>query len=295
MTASAFGCPNPSYQFWILSPGASTWRIAQPYSTNPVFNWNPSAKTGTYRITVWARDANSPGRLRNALGTWDSSTNSQHTAATATACTAIDNVAAPPSPLHAGSVITFTASATGCPNPSYELWVLAPGARTWRIVKPYGTNAVFSWNTAGNPAGTYRIAAWARDAASPGTFVNALGRRDISIDSQLTLVPATACMSVSDAAAPPSTSTPGTAVTFTAAASDCPNARYQFWMLAPGARAWQVVQAYSPNAVFIWDTTGKAAGIYRITVWARDSQSPGTTGGTTGTWDTSNDSEYTIG
>jgi hypothetical protein len=173
--------------------------------------------------------------------------------------------------------------------------VFAPGARSWQIARPYSTNSAFTWNTAGKPVGTYRITAWAKDANSPGTFANALGRRDISNDSQHTLVPATACMSVSDAAAPPSPSIAGTPVTFTAAASDCPNPRYQFWMLAPGSGTWQIVQPYGPNPVFNWDTTGKGTGTYRVTVWARDAASPGTAGNTAGTWDTTNDGEYLVG
>ena len=58
-TASAAGCPNPRYQFWILAPGGS-WTVAQPYSSNATFNWNTSAlPAGGYRYSVWARDASS--------------------------------------------------------------------------------------------------------------------------------------------------------------------------------------------------------------------------------------------
>ena len=70
-------------------------------------------------------------------------------------------------------------------------------------------------------------------------------------------------------------------MTFTASASGCPHPLYQFWILRPGSQ-WQVVQAYSSSATFIWSTTGLAPGSYLYTVWARDSSSPGTSCGSLG-------------
>src|SRR5262249_53070514 len=37
VTGSATGCSGPLYEFWVLAPGSSTWRLAQPYSTSPTF------------------------------------------------------------------------------------------------------------------------------------------------------------------------------------------------------------------------------------------------------------------
>ena len=60
------------YQFWMLAPGSSTWTIAQPYSTSATFNWDTSAlPAGTYRFSVWVRDASSTGTISSSLGTCD--------------------------------------------------------------------------------------------------------------------------------------------------------------------------------------------------------------------------------
>src|SRR5216683_3622962 len=77
-------------------------------------------------------------------------------------------------------------------------------------------------------------------------------------------------------AAPTSPAAAGTAVTWTPAASGCPNPQYQFWILAPGSGAWTVAQAYSTSAAFNWNTTAKAIGAYAFSVWVRDTSSAGT-------------------
>src|SRR5260370_13008202 len=84
------------------------------------------------------------------------------------------------------------------------------------------------------------------------------------------------------------------AVTFTAHASGCPNPLYQFWILAPGASSWQMVQAYSTSATWQWNTSGAAKGTYVVAVWARDSNSTGTSGNTYGRWDSFGASNYTL-
>jgi hypothetical protein len=71
-TAIAAGCPHPLYQFWILAPGATSWMKVQAYSTNATFNWNTTGlPAGTYRYTVWVRDASSAGTNSNSLGSYD--------------------------------------------------------------------------------------------------------------------------------------------------------------------------------------------------------------------------------
>src|SRR5260370_351590 len=73
-TATATGCPNPNpvYQFWVLAPGASSWTVAQAYSTSNTFTWSTAGKTpGTYQIGVWVRDTSSGGASGNQFGTWD--------------------------------------------------------------------------------------------------------------------------------------------------------------------------------------------------------------------------------
>jgi hypothetical protein len=66
-------------------------------------------------------------------------------------------------------MITITASASGCTNPRYEFWILAPGG-SWTIAQPYSSTATFGWNTTGLPAGTYSYSVWVRDASSAASY-----------------------------------------------------------------------------------------------------------------------------
>ncbi len=97
--------------------------------------------------------------------------------------------------------------------------------------------------------------------------------------------------------ASPSSSAPvGTSVTFTASAIGCPNPTpvYQFWVLAPGASSWTVVQAYSTSNTFSWNTTSKPAGSYQVAVWVRDASSAGASSNAFGTWDGFNGTGYSL-
>jgi len=72
---------------------------------------------------------------------------------------------------------------------------------------------------------------------------------------------------------PASPQASGTAITITASASGCPNARYEFWIQNPGSSTWTIVQAYSATNTFNWTTTGLPLGTYKYSVWVRDASS----------------------
>ncbi len=171
--------------------------------------------------------------------------------------------------------MTFTASATGCPHPLYQFWILRPGS-TWQIVQPYSPSNTFSWNTTGLVAGNYLYTVWARDSSSPGANCSFLGCDDAYYPAPTYTLTTQPCTSVTDSASPSSPQAHGATITFTAGASGCPHPLYQFWILAPGSSSWQVVQAYSTSNTFAWNTAGQPAGNYLYTVWARDSGSAGT-------------------
>ena len=178
ITGVASRCPNPSYQFWILSPGSSRWQLAQDYTSSATLPWSTTGKAaGTYRFSVWARDASSRGSYGNSMGSYDAFTNSLYYSVTP-GCPAVSVSVAPVSASTAGTTVTITGSASGCPSPSYQVWVLYPKSATWQLTHPYSTSAAFDWTTAGLPAGTYRFSVWVKDAGSPGTYTNAMGGYD---------------------------------------------------------------------------------------------------------------------
>ena len=281
VTGTAAGCPNPRYEFWILPPGATTWQLAQAYSTSAGFNWNTTGRAaGTYRFSVWARDQSSTGTASDSLGSWDAYLAAQYTLSTP--CSSVSASTAPPAMASVGTVVAITGTASGCPSPLYEFWILTPGSTIWQLVQGYSASATYSWNTSGLAAGAYSFSVWARDSHSTGGSGDSLGRWDAYKAFQYALL--TPCSAVS-VRFNPTSSVAGTTVAVTGTASGCPNPLYGFWILPPSSSTWQLAQAYSPNATFSWSTLGRAPGTYRFTVWVRDASSPGTAGDSLGRWD----------
>ena len=265
-SGGASGCSNPLYQFWTLTPGSSTWTVAQAYSTNASFQWNTTGLAlGAYQYSVWARDASSLGANTNGLGSYDAFFPGTSYTLASTACTSASASAAPASSASTGTTVTFTAAASGCPSPRYQYWLLAPGSSTWQIGQAYSSSTTYTWNTTGLTAGTYRYSVWVRNASSTASY-------DAYFPGTAYTLTAMPCTSTSASAGPASPQPAGTAVTITGAALGCPNPRYQFWIQAPGG-SWTVAQAYSSSASFSWNTTGIPAGTYRYSVWVRDAGS----------------------
>ena len=257
VTGAASGCPNARYQFWFLPPGG-TWSVVQGYGPSAAYSWNTTGRApGIYLFSVWARDAGSSA-------SYDAYNSTQSYTLTVAPCAAVVASYSPASPSAAGTQVTVTGAASGCPNARYEFWYLPPGG-TWTLVQGYSASPTYSWNTTGNARGTYLFSVWARDASSAAGY----DAFDSSHNYALTITP---CTAVSVSYAPASPSSVGTPVTVTGTASGCPNARYQFWFLPPGG-TWTLVQAYSASATYNWNTAGKTPGTYLFSVWARDASS----------------------
>jgi cell wall-associated protease len=162
ISGSATGCGvQPSYQFWMLPPGGG-WTAVQPYSPSSSFTWSTvGLAPGTYQFSIWARDATSSAAydVHSLLGY----------SLTLAPCTAVSVTQNPPSTAPVGTTVTFTATATGCPNGRFEFWVLPPSG-TWTVVQGYSGSATLTWTTAGKQAGTYIFSVWARDASSSGSY-----------------------------------------------------------------------------------------------------------------------------
>src|SRR5713226_8919629 len=180
LSATSAGCPNPVYKFWTLAPGSSTWTNAQGYSANASFTWNTTgAAAGTYYVSLWARDASSPGAVRTGLGNFDAYVPGTAYTLTSIPCTSAAASTAPPSPSMPGATVTFTGTTSAaCPKPLYQFWMVAPGSSTWTVAQAYSTSATFNWNTTGLTGGAYRFSVWVRDASSIGTSCNSLGCND---------------------------------------------------------------------------------------------------------------------
>ncbi|HXJ47927.1 MAG TPA: hypothetical protein VNF91_02045, partial [Candidatus Acidoferrum sp.] len=74
----------------------------------------------------------------------------------------------------AGATLTFTATASGCANPTYEFWLLDP-AGTWHLMQAFGYGSTWTWLSAGLPKGTYTIHAWADQLGTDPSLHQAIG------------------------------------------------------------------------------------------------------------------------
>jgi hypothetical protein len=272
LSATASGCPNPLYQFWVQPP-SGTWTILQAYSSTSTVRWNATGlAAGTYLFDAWAKQSGSSASYEAHL-----SPNPSYTLQTATACTSVSwNAPSPASPQTPGPKVTLSATAAGCPNPVYQFWIQAPGGQ-WTVLQPYSSASTASWNTTGLATGTYLFDAWAKQSGSSASY-----EAHVSPNPSYTLQPpppGPPCTSVTwNAPSPASPQTPGVQVRLSATASGCPSPLYQFWVQAPGG-TWVVLQAYSAASTATWNTSGQSGGTYLFDVWAKQSDS-------SASWDT---------
>jgi spore germination protein YaaH len=270
LTAGSGACVNPRYEFWLLPPGGS-WSLVQRYSANAVYNWNTTGlPPGTYTFSVWARDANSPGINGVSPTTYDAF-NTLPYQLTAAPCTAMSATASPPTTQPAGTTITISGSATGCPSPNYQFWIRPPGG-AWTVAQAYSANANFAWHTTGSGLGSYTFSVWARDASSLGTGGVAPHTYDAFAGLPYSLTQPS-CSGATASAAPAATGYLNSLTTITGSVATCPNPLYEFWIKYPNG-TWTLAQAYSASPTLNWNTTGAPAGTYLISVWARDLGSP---------------------
>jgi hypothetical protein len=253
--ATAGGCPTPQYRYWLLPPGGG-WTMQRDYGSAG-WTWNTSGlAAGTYEVGVWARQAGSASSYDAfAFTTFALGLGACVSAGMAPGV-------APPQP--AGSVITFTASSTGCTSTQYQFWVLRPGG-AWTLGQPYGAGTTWQLDTTRYGAGTYQVGVWARTTGSPSSY-------DAFFVATYPITSGGSCVVSSLNASSVAPQSIGTSITFTPLQTNC-SKLYKYWLLAPGG-SWTVVQGYSATATWIWNTAGYRAGAYEVGVWEGAAASP---------------------
>jgi N-acetyl-anhydromuramyl-L-alanine amidase AmpD len=171
------------------------------------------------------------------------------------ACTAASITATPSSPQPISTVVHISAGSTTCTDPQFQFLIGSSGS--WKVARPFGA-ATWDWDTTGLVAGTYTVRVWANHYTSDYSSPQA------SADASFTV---TGCTSAALAPAPATYPT-GTTITFTATAGGCPSPEFEFWGRASGG-TWALVQPYSSNPAFVWQTAGAARGSYDAAVWVR--------------------------
>jgi hypothetical protein len=131
------------------------------------------------------------------------------------------------------------------------------------VRRGFGTDPTWAWNTAGLVPGTYKVTVWANQRGDQTATAEATATTTLTI---------TGC-TVSLSSSPSGTATVGTQVTLTATSTGCNNPRYQFWAQWQGTATKQLLQAYSPSATYLWNSTGAQPGTETFEVWAKDAVS----------------------
>jgi spore germination protein YaaH len=163
LTATSGGCANPTYEFWVQYPSGS-WVLVRGWG-GPTLDWNTAGlPSGVYTVHAWANQTGAAPTLE-VYGT--------STVTIYRPCTAA-SVSPASGSVAAGGAVTFAASASGCPNPMYEFWLLDP-AGTWHLMRSFGTGNSWTWNTAGWAKGTYTVHVWADQQGSDPATHEAIG------------------------------------------------------------------------------------------------------------------------
>jgi spore coat protein U-like protein len=252
--ATTSACLSPEFLFYLQAPGQG-WLPVQSY-VGPTFAWATyGLAPGTYNIDVWVRESLS-GVPYQAF------TLVSYVLTTTPACAGAGITPDKVSPQQSGTVVTFTAVSTSCPNPQYLFFVQPPGGG-WTPAFGYD-GPIFAWNTGGLGVGTYNVDVWVRQQGSGAPY------QSFQLISY-TLSPAGSCAAAGITADKPSPLTTGTIVTFTATSTTCSQPLY-LWYLQPPGGGWMVAQSYD-GAKFIWNTKVVPAGTWSVDVWVRQNGS----------------------
>jgi len=155
-TATATGGTTP-YQFkWWLYNG-TTWSVLRNWNTQSTYTWTPTTANSAYQIRVWARNAGSTadtGAVNRVVPFVITAAPPPLTISSLTSNR--------PSPQRVGTLITFTATATGGTAPyQYKWWVF--NGTTWTIVRNWSTDRTFVWQPT-VARSNYQVRVWVRNA-----------------------------------------------------------------------------------------------------------------------------------
>jgi hypothetical protein len=164
-SATSTGCTSPLYEYWVRYPNG-TWYRKTNFSANGAWSWSTAGlPVGTYTVHVWANQQGAYSGLGQAIGS--------STVRLAPPCSSA-SISPASGSTAAGGSITFTASATGCPNPVYEFWLQWIDG-TWHMMQPFG-GSTWTWDVNSSYAkGTYHVHVWANEPGGSQISYQGLG------------------------------------------------------------------------------------------------------------------------
>ena len=198
-----------------------------------------------------------------------------------------------PSPLVAGSSVTWTARATDPDGDPilYKFWLNGPSTGwTWQDMTGWTANNRWTWMTSLSDAGTSQVSVSVKDGrhAGPDGSKSSL-IREYTITMPRSNSPPTATSLTPNRESP---QVVGSSVTWTATAND-PDGDliyYRFWLKGPSTgNVWKDMTGWTANSRWTWQTRTSDIGDNQVNVWIRDGKHAGTDG-----WDSYQVREFTV-
>jgi hypothetical protein len=239
-TASAKGVSGAyEYRFLGRRAGvAAPLSVARAYDPSATWNWSTAGVPGgTYEIQVQARNAGSAVPFE--------ATQTVNYTVTTPSAAAVSLTASPAGPQLPGTLVTFTANATGGGTYEYQFTGRKVGDLVFSVGQSYSELNAWTWNTAGVTPGSYEVIVLARAAGSTAAF-----------EATTTILYTVAASSIAvDLAASPASGTAaaGASITFTGTATPAGGSyEYQFLGRRTGDPAYGTAQPYGPADSWTW-------------------------------------------
>ena len=248
-TAVASDAENDPLQFQFLMDG----QVMQDWSESPVWSWTAAAEqVGQHAFEAKVRDGK-----HNPEGDSASSANFEIVLPPNTAPVMSSLTADKESPQVTGTAVTWTAVASDAENDPLQFQFLMDG----QVMQDWSESPVWSWTAAAEQVGQHAFEAKVRDGKH-----NPEGDSASSANFEIVLPPNTAPVMSSLTADKESPQVTGTAVTWTAVASDAENDPLQFQFLMDG----QVMQDWSESPVWSWTAAAEQVGQHAFEAKVRD-------------------------
>ncbi|MCY2990966.1 MAG: calcium-binding protein [Planctomycetota bacterium] len=240
------GSGSYEYRFWRRSE-TGPWEDVQAYSTDSTWPWKTdSAKPGKYYVQVDARESGTQVEREFAKDV-------SQQIAPRTPASAVQLQTNQPFRVTPGTTIELSAQGQGGSDLyEYRFW-LRSGQGVWQLARGYGTNSLWSWDTAQVPEDLYYVQV---DVRTAGTSVERDATTTLS-QAVTSVPPASGVVLQSDQ---PARIGPSTPVQFTAQ-GEGGNGRYEYrYWQRPADGVWSLVRDYAPDPTWTWYTDGAADG-----------------------------------
>jgi uncharacterized protein YkwD len=175
-TATVTGCSAPIY-LWYVYDAANGWIPQGTWTANNTFSWTPRA-AGSFTIAYWAtQQGGTP-----ANGFTDTAFTAARTVTAPNVCGTPGLTSAPnAATLAANTIMTFTATVSGCTTPNY-VWFVWDPVNGWIAQGTWTASNTFSWTP--RTPGTYQVAYWATQPG--GTPANGVTDTSFSLGRTVT-------------------------------------------------------------------------------------------------------------